>query len=86
MDDHAEAPSCSISTTYLDSVGRAHKLYSPPLLAAGDLVEFEIPGSRLARNRILSLNVGVVLTSFEPEDAGEKRPILLRGAWLSFPE
>ena len=86
VDDEPEAPSCSISATYLDSVGKSHRLFTPPLLAAGDLAEFEVSQGRLARNRVLSLNVGFALTSFHADDPSKKRPILFRGAWLQFPE
>jgi hypothetical protein len=84
IDESDDDPSASITALYVAADATTHKLYTAPLSARGEVVQFQIPSEHLAKGSILSIAIGTTLTSFNED--GSKRPVLIRGAWLEFAE
>lgn len=91
MDDIPEETMCVLHMVYLDMHGKARELYTPPLVACGDKYTFTIPGHHLRKEHVIAVSLKVTLMSElnAVDETGEyrtHRPVLIRGAWLEFPE
>lgn len=82
-DDEAETLA-AFSIRYLDHDGRTQEILTEPLLANGDVAAFSIPAEHTKSNKIFAASLRVSLHSFNNDD-DTKRPVLIRGAWISFP-
>ena len=81
-DDDADTM-VSLTLRYAGKDGNARGQYTHPIKADGGVVAFEVPTDDVEHERMLPLSIGVALCSFNGD---AKRPVLVRGAWLGFPE
>lgn len=75
---------CSLHLRYMDRLAKTRQLDTPILVADGSVFTFTIPVNSVLQDRIVPISLAVGLHSFD--DNNEKRPILVRGAWVEFPE
>jgi hypothetical protein len=86
IDDIPDNATCSITLTHLDRNGKPHRQVTDILMACGEIASFYVPGIMLDRGTIFAAALAFVPMSFDTADPPKKRPILVRGAWVEFPE
>lgn len=75
---------CVLHMRYLDRTGRAHEQFTGSLVADGEIFKFVIPAHQVKAGFCLPVAIRVTLMS--STETGDKRPVLIRAAWLEFPE
>jgi hypothetical protein len=88
-------PTCSMKVVYLSRDGKTRGLVTHPVPADGEVLRVEIPARHVRAETVLATALKVVLMDSLPADhnvvvpsgvqGSDKRPILVRGAWLEFP-
>lgn len=75
---------CVLHMRYLDRTGRIHEQYTGSLVADGGIFKFFIPAHQIKTG--YSLPIAIRVTLMSETEGGNKRPVLIRAAWLEFPE
>jgi len=91
VDHQPDETLCKFTLRYLDQRGACNAQVTGDLMACGDKFGWWVPAHHIKQEMVFPLTIMVELRSpFEHVDATgalrSHRPILIRGAWLEFPE